>query len=200
MSSIMSIFSQVKQVIPGLAPGKTSWMKRRIVWLGIIGVLFLAVGEFFPAEFTPTTPELPKEIAHNAAPIGYEAALEEKLASTLSRVKGAGTVAVSITLESGVVQEHAKNITKETRTIQEKDTTGGVRTTTEEKESEQLILSRENGRDQPVMVRERKPVIKGVLVIAEGAYDSTVKAELTKAVAAVLGLPAYKISVLPHRK
>jgi stage III sporulation protein AG len=38
------------------------------------------------------------------------------------------------------------------------------------------------------------------LVIAEGAADSAVKASLTKAVEAGLGLPAYKITVLPQRK
>jgi stage III sporulation protein AG len=115
-------------------------------------------------------------------------------------VKGAGAVAVSVTLENGSAQEYAKNSVKESRTVQERDTAGGVRTTTETKESEQVLLSKENGVDRPVMVREVKPVIKGVLVIAEGAQDSVVKANLTRAVEAGLGVPAYKIQVLPQRK
>jgi stage III sporulation protein AG len=84
--------------------------------------------------------------------------------------------------------------------IQEKDPAGGVRTTTETKENQQILLGKENGTDKPVMVREIKPPIKGVLIIAEGAYDSTVKANLTKAVEAGLGIPSYKITVLPQRK
>lgn len=133
-------------------------------------------------------------------PRGYEEALEAKLANLLSQVKGAGAVAVSVTLESGTAQEYAKNTVRESRTTQERDTAGGVRTTIETKESEQVLLSRENGTDRPVMVKETKPAVKGVLVIAEGAGDSAVKASLTRAVEAGLGIPPYKITVLPQRK
>ena len=118
----------------------------------------------------------------------------------LSQVKGAGSVAVSITLETGSTQEPGKNTIKESKTIQEKDASGGIRTTTEIKESEQILLSRDNGVDRPIMIRELKPVVKGVLVIADGAYDSTVKANLTKAVEAGMGIPSYRITVLPQRK
>ena len=61
-------------------------------------------------------------------------------------------------------------------------------------------MSKESGTDRPVMVRESKPVIKGVLVIADGAHDSLVKANLSKAVETGLGVPPYKITVLPQRK
>ena len=50
------------------------------------------------------------------------------------------------------------------------------------------------------MVREYKPEIKGVLIVAEGANDSTVKASLTRAVELGLGIAPYKITVLPQRK
>ena len=62
------------------------------------------------------------------------------------------------------------------------------------------LLRQCNGADRPVMVREAKPTIKGVLVIAAGAADSAVKANLTRAVEAGLGIPTYKITVLPLRK
>jgi stage III sporulation protein AG len=126
--------------------------------------------------------------------------MEAKLANLLSQVKGAGAVAVSITFEGGSTQEYARNTVRESRTIQERDTAGGTRTTTENKENDQVLLSRENGSDRPVMVREIRPAVKGVLVIAEGAADSTVKASLTRAVEAGLGIPPYKITVLPQRK
>ena len=109
-------------------------------------------------------------------------------------------VDVNITWENSSTQEHAKNVTKESKTIQEKDTTGGVRSTTETKESEQILVGKENGVDRPVIVREIKPMVKGVLVIAEGAYDSNVKASLTKAVESGLGIPSYKITVLAQKK
>jgi len=173
----------------------------RLVLLGILGVALLLTSGFWDSTtVTPKTGDQ-QDAAKNPAVItrNYEETLELKLANLLSQVRGAGAVAVSITLENGDTREYAEDVTKESRVIQEKDNNGGLRTTTETKESDQILLSKENGNDQPIIVRETKPEIKGVLVIAEGAQDSTVKANITWAVEAGLGVPAYKISVLPQK-
>ena len=125
--------------------------------------------------------------------------MENKLSILLSQVKGAGKVTVSVILENSSFQQPAKNITKETKTIQEKDNMGSLRTTTEIKESEQILFSKENGAEQPVFINEIQPKIKGVLVISEGAYDSIVKANLIKGVEIGLGLPSYKVTVLTSK-
>lgn len=176
----------------------------RLILLGIIGILLLIFGGMFDS-FTDKhkTNNQQIELTTNVPTVAtrtYEEVQEAKMSNLLSQIKGAGSVAVSITYESSSIQEHAKNTTKESRIIQEKDTSGGIRTTTETKESEQILVSKENGMDRPVIVREIKPVIKGVMVIADGAYDSNVKANLTRAVEAGLGIPSYKITVLPQRK
>lgn len=174
----------------------------RLILIGLLGVGLLVAGGVFDRQQPKESTESVKDTKPPAAVINrsYEDILEAKLANVLSQVKGAGSVAISITLENTGSQEHAKNVIKENKTIQEKDTGGGVRTTTESKESEQILMSRENGADHPVMVKETKPSIKGILVIAEGAGDSTVKANLTKAVEAGMGVAPYKITVLPQRK
>ena len=179
-----------------------SGLNVKLIILGIVGVFFLIMGahlDFFPKaeEKKPIQSEAPKISRTNAS---YEEELGNKLANILSQIRGAGSVSVNITLEHGLSSDHAKNITKETKTTEEKDASGGVRTTTETKESQQLLFSKDNGMDRPVMVTEYKPVIKGVVVVAEGAADSNVKANLTRAVEAGLGLPAYKIMVLSQRK
>jgi stage III sporulation protein AG len=130
----------------------------------------------------------------------YEEETENKLANLLSQVKGAGSVTVKISLENGAFLEHAKNITKETRNAEEKDSSGGTRTTVESKETAEILFSKEDGLNRPVIAREYRPVIKGVVVVAEGAADSMVKANLTKAVATSLGIPPHKIVVLAQRK
>lgn len=201
VTSLKGWLSGAKKVVPGQLL-KDGVLNARLIWLGLLGIMLLVVGGVYEPFAEKTKQYSPAETVKSTPVVGrsYEDALESKLANLLAQVKGAGAVSVSITLETGGMQEHAKNITKETKTVQEKDNAGGIRTTTETKETEQLLLSKENGADRPVIVRDYKPVIRGVLIVAEGAYDSTVKANLTRAVESGLGIPPYKITVLPQRK
>lgn len=201
MTSLEAIVAGAKKMWPEQLM-KDGVINTRLIWLGILGVILLLSGGILDNLGAKPQTEVPAEVIRNAVPVNssYEEALEAKLATILTTVKGAGAVAVNITLENSSTQEHAKNVIKESKVIQEKDTSGGIRTTTETKESEQILIGKENGADRPVIAREIKPIIKGVLVTAEGAYDSTVKANLTKAIEAGLGIPSYKITVLAQRK
>lgn len=176
---------------------------KQLILFGIIGIFLIISGGVFDSYNKAATQKTAKPAAtlqQDTVKRSYEDILEAKLSNVLSQLKGAGSVVVSITLENANMQEYAKNVTHDSKVIQEKDTSGGTRTTTENKESEQILVSRENGIEHPVAVQEIKPAIKGVLVIAEGAYDSTVKANLSKAVETCLGVPLYRVTVLPERK
>jgi stage III sporulation protein AG len=201
MNSLEALFAGTKKIWPKQLL-KDGVINTRLIWLGLLGIGLLLVGGIVDHQAIDPKPKIPSEAITNSAPTNrsYEDVVEGKLAHILSQVKGAGTVDVDITWEDSSTQEHAKNVTKESKTIQEKDTTGGVRSTTETKESTQILVGKENGIDRPVIVREIKPVVKGVLVIAEGAYDSNVKANLTRAVESGLGIPSYKITVLAQKK
>ena len=200
-ASLKEWLSGAKKLVPSQVL-KEGAVNTRLIWLGLLGISLLLLGSFYEQSTVKPQTSVSAETAKNPVVTNrsYEEALESKLANLLAQVKGAGAVSVNIMLESGSMQEHAKNVTKEIKTVQEKDTSGGVRTTTETKETEQVLLSKENGADRPVMVREYKPVIRGVLVVAEGANDSAVKANLTRAVEYGLGIPPYRITVLPQRK
>ncbi|AJQ27787.1 hypothetical protein [Pelosinus fermentans] len=201
MSSMESFLTYTKKIWPKQLL-KDGVINTRLIWLGLLGVILLVMGGVIDRQNVNPSPKVSNEPLKvpAAANLSYEEAVEGKLTHTLSQVKGAGTVVVNITWENSTTQEHARNITKESKIIQEKDTAGGVRSTTETKESTQILVSKENNMDRPVLVREIKPMIKGVLVIADGAYDSNIKAILTKAVEAGLGIPSYKITVLAQKK
>lgn len=178
-------------------------VNKQLFLFGLLGICLIISGGLFDSYNKQESHETVKEHAQPSPDTmkrNYEDILEAKLSNVLSQLKGAGSVVVSITLENGSIQEYAKNVTHDSKIVEEKDPSGGTRTTTEKKESEQILVSRENGVEHPVAVQEIKPAIKGVLVIAEGAYDSTVKANLTKAVETSLGVPSYRVTVLPERK
>lgn len=185
---------------------ETRLAQPRAVWLGAIGVLLLVCGGLFDGSWTaPATRQeqapqaaLPQVAAPAGEAAAEERALEEKLAALLSKVRGAGHVSVSVTLADDGAQRHAANTMKETKTVEEKDTSGGVRTTSESKESVQVLLRKDSGADRPVSVLKTRPRVQGVLVVAEGASDSAVKARLTEAVRTGLGVASHKIEVLPQ--
>lgn len=191
---------------------RSQLLSPRVIWLGVVGILLLIFGSIFDGtgsqssllkQSEPDKSSVQQQTVTPPATVsntGTERAVEDKLAQVLSKVKGAGNVTVSVTFEGGARQEHAKNKTKETKVVEEKDTAGGVRTTTESKQSEQFLISKENGADKPVTVMETRPIVKGVLVVADGAADSSVKADLIRAVETGLGIASYKITVLPQRK
>lgn len=201
MTSLDAIVAGAKKMWPEQLM-KDGVINTKLIWLGTLGVILLLTGGMLDNLVTKPRSEVPAEVSRSILPSNnsYEETLEAKLANILTKVKGAGAVAVNITLENSSTQEHAKNVVKESKIIQEKDTSGGIRTTTETKNSEQILIGKENGTDRPVIAREIKPIIKGVLVTAEGASDSKVKANLTKAIEAGLGIPSYKITVLTQRK
>jgi len=201
MSGLESAWAGIKKIWPEQLV-KDGVLNKRLIWLGVVGVFLLLSGGMLDNFSTKLSSDVQRESVQSpmVAASSYDELVTKKLEAILSKVKGAGTVSVHVTLENSNTEEYAKNIVKESKIIQEKDTSGGIRTTTETKESEQILVGKENGVDRPVIVQEIKPMIKGVLVIAEGAYDSTIKANLTKAVEAGMGVPSYKITVLAERK
>ncbi|MPN60000.1 hypothetical protein SDC9_207723 [bioreactor metagenome] len=93
-----------------------------------------------------------------------------------------------ITYESGSEIVPAMSVDTETSTS---DNSGTQR----QSESLTPVTIKEDGNDVPLVLTEKEPVIKGVLVIAQGAYDTHVKLDLQRAVQAILGVSASVVEV-----
>ena len=120
--------------------------------------------------------------------------MEEKLASILSRVRGAGKVTVMITLESSSELVLQKDETKNTETIREKDSAGGIRDSSTTDYSSSTVQAGAEG--SPYVIKEINPKVSGVLVLAKGAGSAAVKNEIYEAVEALFNLEVHKIKVL----
>lgn len=128
--------------------------------------------------------------------IAYEDALARRLEAILSHVAGAGSVRVQVTLASGPSQQVQVDASRTTSTIQEKDTSGGTRVTNNSEESSKtVLLPQGSGAEAPVVLRQQRPEVAGVLVVAEGAGDAGVRAELTRATSTALGISLNHIQV-----
>lgn len=138
---------------------------------------------------------------NNSSDDNYAAEIQDQLSIILSKIAGAGKVSVMITYESGkelVTQKDKSVIDKVT---DEKDNDGGTRIINEYSiDDKTVMVNQQGGSSQPVVVKEINPEIKGVIVVAEGAWDSKVKLKISEAVQTVLDIPAYRVTVLETNK
>jgi stage III sporulation protein AG len=129
-----------------------------------------------------------------------EQTLEKRLVNILSKIDGAGAVSVSVFLEESLEYEYAINVSTTEKKINENDKNGGTRMTDECNEDETLVLVRTpTNEEKPVVVKEIKPRIQGILVVAEGAKNPLVKEKIIRALQTLLNVSPAKISVLQGR-
>lgn len=171
-----------------------------IVLLVVVGVSLMVVPGLIldssrSTSQTPFTVPADLSVKDAATLPELEQTISERISRILSQVEGAGAVAVSVTLESGLEQDYAQNISDDRSTVEEKDTSGGTRSTTSLNQKTEVVFSQDY--KGPLVIKEIGPRIKGVLVVAEGAKDGAIRASLTQALQAMLDLPAHRIMVLP---
>ena len=110
----------------------------------------------------------------------------------IKSIKGSRLCKVMITLEDTVEKVPAFNTTTNNETTNEIDSQGGTREIVREDMTIQVVTSTEGS---VIVLKEIKPTVKGVIVIAEGAEDLEVKEKLYEAVKTVLGIPGNKVEV-----
>jgi len=106
--------------------------------------------------------------------------VERRLEKVLSSIRGAGTVRVMITYESG----------PELVTAMSTDTNSNI--------AENVEAG--SGGTTPIVLTEKQPNVRGVIVVAEGAADIAVRLNLQRAVQTVLSIPASSIEVFELEK
>lgn len=141
-----------------------------------------------------------KEEAH--ALRTYERLLENDLEAILSEVEGAGEVLVRVSLKAGPEKELAEDRTRSQRSTDERDERGGIRRITENTEDVRVVMAGQAAgfvESGPMAVKESRPEIAGVMVVADGAADPHTKSLLGEAVRTLLDIPAHKVIVLPRK-
>lgn len=118
--------------------------------------------------------------------------LELKLEEILSKMEGVGKVSVMITYSKGSEIIPMQNETSKTSSTQETDSDGGTRVIEETDKTTEIIYSNGTEIETQSIVN---PIVRGAIVIAEGASNATVKSNIISAVEATTGLATYKVQV-----
>ena len=166
-------------------------LKKEQLLIGVLlGILLLVIlipvpGEKEKKESPETTAEVYK--------LETEENLEAQLKNVLQKIAGVGEVELFITYKDDgkMIIEKDESISEEL--VQEADGSGGTRTTTTNQKELQTVYAEG---DFPYVIQELTPTVEGVLVVAEGAGNVSVKKQIQEAIEALFGLDAHKISIM----
>jgi stage III sporulation protein AG len=168
--------------------GNSKWL--RYILAALIGIGLLAViwpgSQKVPVENTAVNKTNTSE---NST---IKASMTSELQSILSQVEGAGKVQVSLTLSSEGVKSYASNTKSEVRQTQETDKNSGERNIKEENTTTDIAVMG----GSPMLVEDQTPEVLGVLVVADGAENATVRENLTYATATLLNISSHKVRVV----
>lgn len=129
----------------------------------------------------------------------YEAAYENQLKETLENIIGVEDVTVMINLDATETKVLEKNTIVQSQQTDEVDREGGKRNVEDMSRDEQVVIVRNGDQETPIILKTKKPEIRGVLVVAKGADNLKVKQMVIEAVTRVLDVPNHRVSVLPKK-
>lgn len=186
---------------------------RWLILLGLLGVSFMLLNSFVnikPLDEKPISGGTPdpasmqafagKSANERGGFQDYEETYQAAMRDILQKVVGVGDVEVLVTIDSTeetVVHSNAKDAQQITN---EKDQNGSTRHITEITRSGEVVLYTASGGQTPIVLKKIKPRIRGVVVVAKGAENLTVKQMIVEAVSRGLDVPAHRISVLPRKQ
>ena len=119
----------------------------------------------------------------------YAGQLEQDLTDIITRISGAGSAKVLVTLEKDAEHVYATEEKKSTRT----ENSG---TNNDDTETNLSIIKGADGGQQALKVTEYQPVVKGVVVVCQGGGDPVVQQNITNAVTTALNITSVRVCVI----
>lgn len=130
------------------------------------------------------------------SPESYEEELEHRVREILKNVEGVGQVDVMIVLESSAEKVIQVDKSQTHSLTEEQDSNGGTRRIENQEQDQNTVMISGTGENTPVIAKELRPELSGIIISAQGGGNPTVRAEISAAMEALFGLPAHKIKVL----
>ena len=128
----------------------------------------------------------------------YEAPhkLLKTLEDILEKIDGAGDVKVMITYQDSGTQVVEKDKNTSENSLEESDSTGGVRSTKEQQLQESTVYEEADAGNTPFVSKELLPKVEGILIVASGGDNQKVKQNISEAVLALFQVEAHRIKIV----
>ena len=122
--------------------------------------------------------------------------IERKLEDILEKIEGAGDVKVMITYQDSRTQVVEKDKNTSENSLEESDSTGGVRSTKEQQLQESTVYEDADAGNTPFVSKELLPKVEGILIVASGGDNQKVKQNISEAVLALFQVEAHRIKIV----
>ena len=122
--------------------------------------------------------------------------IEQKLEDILGKIDGAGEVKVMITYQDSGTQVVEKDKNTSANSVEESDSTGGVRSTKEQQLQESTVYEEADAGNTPFVSKELLPKVEGILIVASGGDNQKVKQNISEAVLALFQVEAHRIKIV----
>ena len=170
MDKLKELYNKIKSV------------KHIEIYLALILCVIVALCYFF--FLSPESDKKEENSTENYTnAVEYADYLEHKLCNVLSDMTGVKSVSAIITLDGGFTYEYAVD--------SEQNTTNSGSSSTSVITDTTILVD-----GQPIIVKVNYPKIKGVVIVAEGSEDFSVKMNILEAVQTLLEISASDITVL----
>lgn len=167
--------------------------KKKTQYLAVLLVVAIILAIYFSSLDTGGAKKTDDK-AEAGAPvetISSDTEMEDRLKRVLSKVDGVGDVDVIINYESTAERVPAFS---EDRQVSKSDSQDTSSETTSEKSD--IATVQGNGASEALIVKENQPEVRGVIVVAQGAEDISVRMNLLNAVTTLLNVSADKVEIL----
>ena len=122
--------------------------------------------------------------------------IEQKLEDILEKIDGAGEGKVMITYQDSGTQVVEKDKNTSENSLEESDSTGGVRSTKEQQLQESTVYEEADAGNTPFVSKELLPKVEGILIVASGGDNQKVKQNISEAVLALFQVEAHRIKIV----
>ena len=167
--------------------------KKKTQYLAVLLVVAIILAIYFSSLDTGGAKKTDDkaEDGASAETISSDTEMEDRLKRVLSKVDGVGDVDVIINYESTAERVPAFS---EDRQVSKSDSQDTSSETTSEKSD--IATVQGNGASEALIVKENQPEVRGVIVVAQGAEDISVRMNLLNAVTTLLNVSADKVEIL----
>jgi len=165
------------------------------VIIGFLGIFLVFVSGMIPKnEKSVETSKIKSDVYTGSEE--HRELLEKNLTYTVSKIEGAGTPKVLVTLENTAETIYATEERKNKEASEDKSS-GEI---TRKKESDDcekkyITVKDSEGTEHALAVKKIEPKVKGVVIICPGGDDPIVKSRITEAVTTALNITSKRVCV-----